>query len=156
MVDAWWYAGRQTSENNTTVHVGNLIGTETEENMRNAFKEFGQIDNVRVPGKNFGFVAFTTHLAVSTLAAAVRIEDWDGYVDEGYDQQALSRKGRQRESLPQALPRSASRWPRPEDSQSRQRLLVVGQARWGRIPAARFGDTCRRWRDRGHLFRVQC
>jgi hypothetical protein len=46
------------------VHVGNLLGTETEENMRNAFKEFGTIDNIRVPGKNFGFVAFTTHLAV--------------------------------------------------------------------------------------------
>lgn len=56
---------RQASEGNTTVHVGNLIGTETEENMRNAFKEFGQIDNIRVPGKNFGFVAFTTHLAVN-------------------------------------------------------------------------------------------
>ena len=54
----------QASESNTTVHVGNLIGTETEENMRNAFKEFGTIDNIRVPGKNFGFVAFTTHLAV--------------------------------------------------------------------------------------------
>ena len=46
------------------MHVGNLLGTETEENMRNAFKEFGTIDNIRVPGKNFGFVAFTTHLAV--------------------------------------------------------------------------------------------
>jgi len=33
--------------------------------MKNAFKEFGQIDNIRVPGKNFGFVAFTTHLAVT-------------------------------------------------------------------------------------------
>ncbi len=41
-----------------------MTGTETEENMRNAFKEFGLIDNIRVPGKNFGFVAFTTHLAV--------------------------------------------------------------------------------------------
>ena len=58
----------QASESNTTVHVGNLIGTETEENMRNAFKEFGTIDNIRVPGKNFGFVAFTTHLAVSQSA----------------------------------------------------------------------------------------
>ena len=76
------------------MHVGNLIGTETEENMRNAFKEFGQIDNIRVPGKNFGFVAFTTHLAVSTRAAAVRTEERDRYEDEGNVLQTLSHKGR--------------------------------------------------------------
>ena len=61
---------RQASETNVTVHVGNLVGTETEENMRNAFKEFGQIDNIRVPGKNFGFVAFTTHLAAAAAIAS--------------------------------------------------------------------------------------
>jgi RNA recognition motif-containing protein len=70
---------RQASESNVTVHVGNLLGTETEENMRNAFKEYGQIDNIRVPGKNFGFVAYTTH-----LAAAAAIANRNGTTPPGF------------------------------------------------------------------------
>ena len=70
---------RQTPETNMTVHVGNLLGTETEENMRNAFKEYGEIDNIRVPGKNFGFVAFTTH-----LAAAAAIANKNGTTPPGF------------------------------------------------------------------------
>jgi hypothetical protein len=43
-------------------------GTETEENLRAAFEEFGEIDNLRVPGKNFGFVQFKHHISVRLIA----------------------------------------------------------------------------------------
>jgi hypothetical protein len=36
-------------------------GTETEDMLRAAFQEYGQIENMRVPGKNFGFVQFANH-----------------------------------------------------------------------------------------------
>ncbi|KAJ1484430.1 hypothetical protein T484DRAFT_1796958, partial [Baffinella frigidus] len=58
------------SGTNVTVHVGNLLGTESEESMRAAFSEFGQIDNIRVPGKNFGFVAYVNHESAAAAIAA--------------------------------------------------------------------------------------
>ena len=58
---------RQASESNTTVHVGNLVGTESEEALKKAFAKHGEIDNVRVPGKNFAFVTYTTHKAVDKI-----------------------------------------------------------------------------------------
>lgn len=61
---------RMASETNTTVHVGNLLGTETEETLRASFQEFGEIDNLRVPGKNFGFVQYKDHVAAAKAIAA--------------------------------------------------------------------------------------
>lgn len=63
---------RMSSETNTTVHVGNLLGTETEETLRASFQEFGEIDNLRVPGKNFGFVQYKDHISVR----CARVSDW--------------------------------------------------------------------------------
>ena len=36
--------------------------------LRAAFQEYGQIDNMRVPGKNFGFIQFSTHAEVFDLS----------------------------------------------------------------------------------------
>ncbi|EKX41468.1 hypothetical protein GUITHDRAFT_141953 [Guillardia theta CCMP2712] len=62
---------KQASESNTTVHVGNLVGTESEEALKKAFAKHGEIDNVRVPGKNFAFVTYTTHKAAAAAIAAL-------------------------------------------------------------------------------------
>eukprot|EP00960_Hanusia_phi_P008470 241564-Hanusia_phi.AAC.4 len=62
---------KQASETNTTVHVGNLVGTEGEDALKKAFAKHGEIDNVRMPGKNFAFVAFTTHKAAASAIAAL-------------------------------------------------------------------------------------
>ncbi|RKP08884.1 hypothetical protein THASP1DRAFT_6773, partial [Thamnocephalis sphaerospora] len=59
-----------TDPNNTTVFVGGLTGYTTEDDLRNAFSNVGEVTYVKIPpGKNCGFVQFL-HRACAEQAIA--------------------------------------------------------------------------------------
>jgi len=52
----------QASPNNTTVYVGNLTPDITNQIISNRFKDYGEIEEVRVqPEKGYAFVRYTSH-----------------------------------------------------------------------------------------------
>jgi len=54
-----------TSPYNTSVYVGNLTPDVTDAMLRQEFSSFGQIQDVKVNEKGFGFVNFTSHEAAA-------------------------------------------------------------------------------------------